>query len=189
MLTTGLATVALGVLALAPRLPRLARRYDAAALAPIDGTPAEAADSPLRHRLDAWVAKGAGHGATLLPWSRPAVPTPLANRLAILDAGRILVQGTPREVIAAHIEPQVVEVFGDWKPGGQPDSGAAAWAAAHAGALSRRCEISGETAFCYTDDAAPLLAHLAHQPGLRSLHRPANLEDVFLKLTGRELRD
>lgn len=78
MLTTGLATVALGVLALAPRLPRLARRYDAAALAPIDGTPAEAADSPLRHRLDAWVAAGAGNGATLLPWSRPTVPTPLA---------------------------------------------------------------------------------------------------------------
>ena len=52
-----------------------------------------------------------------------------------------------------------------------------------------RCEVSGETAFCYTTDAAPLLAHLAHQPGLRSLHRPANLEDVFLKLTGRDLRD
>ena len=78
MLSTGLATVALGVLALAPRLPRLARRYDTAALAPIDGTPADAADSPLLHRLDAWVAKGTGHGATLLPWSRPAVPTPLA---------------------------------------------------------------------------------------------------------------
>lgn len=78
MLTTGLATVALGVLALAPRLPRLARRYDTAALAPIDGTPAHAADSPLHHRLDAWVAAGTGDGATLLPWSRPSVPTPLA---------------------------------------------------------------------------------------------------------------
>ena len=55
-----------------------------------------------------------------------------------------------------------------------------AWAAAHADALCQRCEVSGETAFCYTTDAAPLLAHLAHQPGLRSLHRPANLEDVFL---------
>ena len=108
----------------------------------------------------------------------------LANRLAIMDAGRILAQGSPREVIAAHIEPQVVEIFGDWD--GQ---GAAAWAAAHAQALCRRCEVSGETAFCYTDDAAPLLAHLARQPGLRSLHRPANLEDVFLKLTGRDLRD
>ena len=30
---------------------------------------------------------------------------------------------------------------------------------------------------------------LARQSGLRTLHRPANLEDVFLKLTGRELRD
>ena len=108
----------------------------------------------------------------------------LANRLAIMDGGRILAQGSPREVIAAHIEPQVVEIFGDWE--GQ---GAAAWAAAHAQALCRRCEVSGETAFCYTDDAAPLLAHLARQPGLRSLHRPANLEDVFLKLTGRDLRD
>ena len=108
----------------------------------------------------------------------------LAHRLAIMDGGRILAQGSPREVIAAHIEPQVVEIFGDWD--GQ---GAAAWAAAHAQALCRRCEVSGETAFCYTDDAAPLLAHLARQPGLRSLHRPANLEDVFLKLTGRDLRD
>ena len=110
----------------------------------------------------------------------------LANRLAILDAGRILVQGTPREVIAAHIEPQVVEVFGEWD---SPGAGAAAWAEAHAATLSKRCEISGETAFCYTDDATALLAHLARQPGLRTLHRPANLEDVFLKLTGRELRD
>ncbi|MCK6375962.1 MAG: ATP-binding cassette domain-containing protein [Zoogloea sp.] len=110
----------------------------------------------------------------------------LANRLAILDSGRILTQGSPREVIAEHIEPQVVEVFGEWNGGG---TGAAAWATEHAASLSKRCEISGETAFCYTDDAAPLLAHLAHQPGLRTLHRPANLEDVFLKLTGRELRD
>ncbi|MCK6387838.1 MAG: ATP-binding cassette domain-containing protein [Zoogloea sp.] len=108
----------------------------------------------------------------------------LANRLAIMDAGRILAQGSPREVIAAHIEPQVVEIFGEWQ-----GEGAAAWAAAHAHALCQRCEVSGETAFCYTTDAAPLLAHLAQRPGLRSLHRPANLEDVFLKLTGRDLRD
>jgi lipooligosaccharide transport system ATP-binding protein len=39
----------------------------------------------------------------------------LANRLAIMDAGRILAQGSPREVIAAHIEPQVVEIFGEWQ--------------------------------------------------------------------------
>jgi lipooligosaccharide transport system ATP-binding protein len=34
-----------------------------------------------------------------------------------------------------------------------------------------------------------LLADLAQTPGVRYLHRPANLEDLFIKLTGRELRD
>ena len=36
---------------------------------------------------------------------------------------------------------------------------------------------------------AELLASLQGRANLRYLHRPANLEDVFLKLTGRELRD
>ena len=78
MLSTGLTATALGLLALAPRLPRLARRYDGAALAPIEGTPAETADPRLLQRLATWAAEGAGHGATLLPWSRPALPVPLA---------------------------------------------------------------------------------------------------------------
>ena len=38
-------------------------------------------------------------------------------------------------------------------------------------------------------DAAPVLADLATHAGVRYLHRPANLEDLFIKLTGRELRD
>ena len=29
----------------------------------------------------------------------------------------------------------------------------------------------------------------AEAPGLRYVHRASNLEDVFIKLTGRELRD
>ncbi|MBD5804339.1 Daunorubicin/doxorubicin resistance ATP-binding protein DrrA [Azoarcus sp. Aa7] len=114
----------------------------------------------------------------------------LADRLAILDAGRILTEGSPRDVIAAQIEAQVVEVYGDWNGTARNGtSGAQAWAEAHAGAFARRYEVSGETAFCYLDDAAPLMAHLAEQSGLRYLRRPANLEDVFLKLTGRDLRD
>ncbi|GAB4441912.1 MAG: ATP-binding cassette domain-containing protein [Rhodocyclaceae bacterium] len=104
----------------------------------------------------------------------------LCHRLAILDNGRIVAQGAPRELIAAHIEPEVVEVYGE---------DAARWAGAHAAAYAARFEVSGETAYCYVSQADPLLAHLVRQPGLRYLHRPANLEDVFLKLTGRELRD
>ena len=104
----------------------------------------------------------------------------LCQHLAIMDDGRIMVQGSPRELIAGQIEPQVVEVYGEDAPG---------WAQTAAGQFAKRCEVSGETAFCYVEDAAPLLAHLEAHPELRTLHRPANLEDVFLKLTGRELRD
>jgi lipooligosaccharide transport system ATP-binding protein len=104
----------------------------------------------------------------------------LCHRIAIMDEGRIIAQGSPRELIAGQIEPQVVEVYGEDAPG---------WARAEAGRFASRHEVSGETVFCYVDNAVPLLAHLEQQPQLRTLHRPANLEDVFLKLTGRELRD
>ena len=54
---------------------------------------------------------------------------------------------------------------------------------------AERCEITGETLFCYTRDPAPLIADLDRRGDLRYLHRRANIEDVFLKLTGRDLRD
>ena len=38
-------------------------------------------------------------------------------------------------------------------------------------------------------DAKPLLEALQAYPQLRTLHRPANLEDLFLKLTGRQIRE
>jgi lipooligosaccharide transport system ATP-binding protein len=103
----------------------------------------------------------------------------LCHRLAVIDHGRLIAEGEPRELIARHIESQVVEVYGD---------NAAHWAAG-VGGLAERIEVSGETAFCYTNAAEPLLQNLSHAAGLRYLHRPANLEDLFLKLTGREMRD
>ncbi len=103
----------------------------------------------------------------------------LCHRLAVLDHGRLIAEGQPRELIAAHIEPQVVEVFGD---------GVVDWAKARNN-LGERLELAGETAFFYCHDAAPLLAALAGEQALRYLHRAATLEDLFIKLTGRELRD
>jgi lipooligosaccharide transport system ATP-binding protein len=52
-----------------------------------------------------------------------------------------------------------------------------------------RVEVSGETVFFYTAKAEPLLVALQAWPHIRSLHRPANLEDLFLKLTGRQIRE
>lgn len=104
----------------------------------------------------------------------------LCTRLAVIDHGRLIAEGTPRALIARHIEAEVVEVYGDQ---------ALIWAEQEGRGKSARIEISGETVFCYTNDAQPLLAGLQSAENVRYLHRPANLEDLFLKLTGREMRD
>jgi lipooligosaccharide transport system ATP-binding protein len=103
----------------------------------------------------------------------------LCHRLAIMDRGRLIAAGSPRELIAAHIEPHVVEVHGN---------GVDAWLE-RARSLAPRVERAGDTVFVYAADVAPLLADLREHPELIYLHRPASLEDVFLKLTGRDLRD
>ena len=104
----------------------------------------------------------------------------LCDRLLILDRGRILVSGSPQALIRDHVEPQVFEVYGP---------GVERWAEEHADSLCARTERVGETVFCYAQKEEPLLGDLRTREELRFLHRPANLEDVFVKLTGRELRD
>jgi len=103
----------------------------------------------------------------------------LCDRLIVLDHGKKIAEGVPRALIAEHLESDVVEVYGE---------GAAAAAANHA-ALAERVETSGETVFFYLRNAKPLLDALAEDHSIRYLHRPANLEDLFLKLTGRQIRD
>ena len=103
----------------------------------------------------------------------------LCHRLLVLDHGKKIAEGTPRDLIAQHLEPDVVEVFGN---------GALGLLHSPLQALAQRTETSGETVFFYTHDAAPLLQALNAYAGLRTLHRPANLEDLFLKLTGRQIR-
>ncbi len=101
----------------------------------------------------------------------------LCDRVIVMDNGRILATGSPEELVRTHIEPQVIEVFG---------VAAEQWAARQH-ALAQRVERVGETVFCYTQDEKPLMHSLSRETGLRFSHRPANLEDVFLKLTGRDL--
>jgi lipooligosaccharide transport system ATP-binding protein len=104
----------------------------------------------------------------------------LCSRLLVLDHGKKIAEGKPRDLIAQHLEPDVVEMYG---------AGALALQDAPLASLAARVEISGETLFFYTQDAQLLLAALQAYPQLRTLHRPANLEDLFLKLTGRQIRE
>jgi lipooligosaccharide transport system ATP-binding protein len=106
----------------------------------------------------------------------------LCDSLIVIDRGRKIAEGSPRDLIAGHIEPQVIEVF-DEGCGRLPE-----FTENHR-CLAERVETSGETAFFYCREPHPLLAALADADGLRYVHRAASLEDVFIKLTGRELRD
>ncbi len=105
----------------------------------------------------------------------------LCSRLLVLDHGRKIAEGRPRDLIAEHLEPDVVEVYGN---------GALSLAESpELKAMAARVEVSGETVFFYTQDARRLLDALTRHSGLRTFHRPANLEDLFLKLTGRQIRE
>lgn len=104
----------------------------------------------------------------------------LCSRLVVLDHGKKIAEGAPRDLIRQHLEPDVVEVYG---------AGALELVGKPLTSLAARVEVSGETVFFYTQDAEPLLHALSDFPKLRTLHRPANLEDLFLKLTGRQIRE
>jgi len=104
----------------------------------------------------------------------------LCDRVGIMDRGNLIAEDTPRQLIRSRIEPHVVEVYGE---------GVHDWARAAAPRHAQRVEMTGETAFCYCRDPAPLLESLQERGALRALSRAANLEDVFIKLTGRDIRD
>jgi lipooligosaccharide transport system ATP-binding protein len=105
----------------------------------------------------------------------------LCDRLVIMHEGRILVEGSPRELVARETSPQVIEVF-------EPDEGAARGLRDLA-ELAERVERLADRWLFYTAEGDALLAKVRDvvpDPGAVWL-RGATLEDVFLQLTGRGL--
>ena len=103
----------------------------------------------------------------------------LCDELVIMDHGVILDQGAPQALISRHVEAEVIEIRN-----GNEDL------VQHIGERGDcRIEQHGTSHYCYSRDARPLVDSLRKAGEVTYLHRPANLEDVFLKLTGRELRD
>ena len=103
----------------------------------------------------------------------------LCDDLVIMDEGKILNQGNPKSLIGHLVESDVIEVHGNIE---QTEK-----------LLSPvddiRIEIVDETVYCFTNDPVTIIKQLENSSSLTWLHRPANLEDVFLRLTGRELRE
>lgn len=105
----------------------------------------------------------------------------LCDRLLILDHGEIIARGTPAGLIEEHIGVEVIECF---SPAAADTVAIDALAKA-----ADHIEHAGDEVYGFFRDAdnarevLPLLAEL------NFVHRHATLEDVFLRLTGRELRD
>ncbi len=97
----------------------------------------------------------------------------LCDRIIIIDHGEILDEGTPDQLISRHVKGHVYEIG---KPVPEPLRNGG-WDS----------EDIGDSVLIYVqqqDDIRPVLT-----PGTSYYHRPANLEDVFLRLTGRQLRE
>ncbi len=107
----------------------------------------------------------------------------LCDRLVVMDEGRIIAAGTPAELIERYVGQEVIEVF----TGG--DSARRARVLDALRPYGAHVEEIGDAVVVHVNgrvDPRPMLAALA---GEQLVHRRATLEDVFLRLTGRELRE
>jgi len=108
----------------------------------------------------------------------------LCDRLVVMDQGRIVDEGSPRQLIERHVTAEVVELrFAE------PAEQDAALAAA--GEAAERIEVLADRLLLYTHDGDATRDALARRgvAPLTELTRRASLEDVFLVLTGRSLDD
>jgi lipooligosaccharide transport system ATP-binding protein len=108
----------------------------------------------------------------------------LCDRLVIMDEGRIVTDGRPPELVRSHVGREVLELRLD--EGCDPES--------LVGSLDGRIQghdLSERTLMLYADDAEGVLEALDHEafPTESAVVRRATLEDVFLRLTGRSLRE
>ena len=107
----------------------------------------------------------------------------LCDRLVIMDKGKIVAEGSPRQLIEQHSTREVLELR--FEVGTQEKH------AEDLGDLGSRVEVLPDRVLLYTDDADTAF-EAVHERGIvpeSTVSRRATLEDVFLNLTGRSLVD
>jgi len=103
----------------------------------------------------------------------------LCDRLLIMDQGRILVQGKPEELIRKYVGRGIIEVM-------EPPPALRTYLQS----LNLQYEDMGHRLIIYFEDGDNLYHEISNNYcGEGCIMRMATLEDVFLRLTGRELRE
>jgi len=105
----------------------------------------------------------------------------LCDRLVIMDKGDFLAEGKPDELINKRLEKEVVEILSR--------SGVDFDIKELLKGLVYRYEKSGEREYLFSDNGDMLVTRLLELGPIEVLHRRATLEDLFLRLTGRELEE
>ncbi|MGE5381418.1 MAG: ABC transporter ATP-binding protein [Methylocystaceae bacterium] len=104
----------------------------------------------------------------------------ICDNIIIMDKGRKILQGNPRELLPDHLENFVMEVYGLSRE---------AWVSSGTSTDHIRYEYYQDTLFVYSQDS-DRLSELAEGMNINDYHiRQANLEDLFLKVTGRGLNE
>jgi len=103
----------------------------------------------------------------------------LCDRLVVMNEGKILKSGSPRQLIDDEIGREVVEIRAPVEDDPR--------LLAELGPLACGHERAGDTLFFYCRDGREIQKKLVALDLPNTVHRPATLEDVFLKLTGRSL--
>ncbi|MFH1068510.1 MAG: AAA family ATPase, partial [Candidatus Glassbacteria bacterium] len=138
--------------------------------------PCTGLDPQARHEIWALLRKLTASGVTVVLTTHYMDEAErLCDRLVIMDRGRILRTGSPRELIAAHLPRLVLEIgrrelAEGWQDCGLPH------------------ESYGDRVFFMADQEADFAGVPRQRNGPAAVMRPANLEDLFLKLTGRTLQ-
>lgn len=103
----------------------------------------------------------------------------LCDRLLIMNRGKIIAEGPPRDLIIEHAAESVIEIE-------SPGNEVRAYIKDH----QIRHDDLGERIIIYTRPNGPLENDVREKFCMEScIYRAGNLEDVFLRLTGRELRE
>ena len=111
----------------------------------------------------------------------------LCDRLVVMDGGRIVAEGSPRELIAAHSSREVAELR--FAPG--DNAAAAAGITTAMAGVEARVEVLPDRVLLYVEDGEAAVVRVRDDAiiPVSSLVRRSTLEDVFLRLTGRSLVD